>query len=345
MDALRASPPAGHAVGRAEDPRDADHRRARAGQARALRRRGRLPLLHGRPRHLHLHPLGAGQGRRACTCRPAAGIVADSEPDYEVRETEAKAGAVFGRDRAGLRAGGLGVTRRAGRSTTTTRSPTTSSSTWASSAPSSRWCATTRQADELLERAPDRVIVSPGPVHARARRASRCEAIRALRRGRRAGARRLPRPPGARRRVRRAAWSAASRCTARPRRSSTTAGRSSPGSNRRSWPAATTRWSSTPRPAGQLERSARRGRRDHGPPPPRAARRGRAVPPRVGAHRRTARRCCATSSASCTMPNPSSPRRSTGSPAARTSPRDEAAAVLARDHGGQRLGGADRRPS
>ena len=39
MDALRASLPGRHAVGRAEDPRDADHRRARAGAPRALRRR------------------------------------------------------------------------------------------------------------------------------------------------------------------------------------------------------------------------------------------------------------------------------------------------------------------
>ena len=53
----------GHAVGRAEDPRDADHRRARAGGPRPLRRRGGLPLVHRRPRHLHLHPLRARQGR------------------------------------------------------------------------------------------------------------------------------------------------------------------------------------------------------------------------------------------------------------------------------------------
>ena len=38
------------------------------------------------------------------------GIVADSEPGYEVRETEAKAGAVMDGDPARLRAGGLGMT-------------------------------------------------------------------------------------------------------------------------------------------------------------------------------------------------------------------------------------------
>ena len=63
MDALRSILPAGTLSRRAEGPRDADHRRARAGQARRLRRRGRLPVLHGRARHLHLHPHRRAQGR------------------------------------------------------------------------------------------------------------------------------------------------------------------------------------------------------------------------------------------------------------------------------------------
>ena len=58
MDALRSVLPAGHAERRAEGPRDADHRRARTGQARRLRWRHRLPQLHRRPRHLHPHPHG-----------------------------------------------------------------------------------------------------------------------------------------------------------------------------------------------------------------------------------------------------------------------------------------------
>ena len=57
-------PPGGHAVRRAEGPRDADHRRAGAREARRLRRRDRLALLRGRPRHLHLHPHRRGEGRR-----------------------------------------------------------------------------------------------------------------------------------------------------------------------------------------------------------------------------------------------------------------------------------------
>ena len=64
MDALRSVLPAGTLSRRAEGPRDADHRRARAGQARRLRRRDRLPRLHRRPRHLHPHPHRGRQGRR-----------------------------------------------------------------------------------------------------------------------------------------------------------------------------------------------------------------------------------------------------------------------------------------
>ncbi len=68
--------PGGHAVGRAEGPRDADHRRARAGQARRLRRRDRLRQLHRRSRHLHPHPHRRRQGRR----RPRAGRAAARSP-------------------------------------------------------------------------------------------------------------------------------------------------------------------------------------------------------------------------------------------------------------------------
>ena len=51
------------ALGRAEGPGDADHRRARARQAGRLRWRHRLPQLHRRPGHLHPHPHGRRQGR------------------------------------------------------------------------------------------------------------------------------------------------------------------------------------------------------------------------------------------------------------------------------------------
>ncbi len=63
------------------------------------------------------------------------GTVADAKPDYEYRESEAKARAVLQADRAGGRASRSGRESRVRVlvSTTTTASPTTSSSTWASS--------------------------------------------------------------------------------------------------------------------------------------------------------------------------------------------------------------------
>ena len=62
----------GHRVRGAQGAGHADHRRARADQARSLRRRGRLPGLLGQPRHRHQHPHhvrrrrrpGVGPGRR-----------------------------------------------------------------------------------------------------------------------------------------------------------------------------------------------------------------------------------------------------------------------------------------
>src|SRR5436190_1941498 len=75
---------------------------------RAVRRGGRLPLLHGRPRHLHLHPLGARQGR------------ARARPGGRGDRRRLRPGLRGSRDRgqgrrgvrgaaAGLLAGGLGV--------------------------------------------------------------------------------------------------------------------------------------------------------------------------------------------------------------------------------------------
>ena len=71
------------------------------------------------------------------------GVVADSDPAYERRESEAKAGAVFQAIELARTPGGLGV-KVVLVSTTTTRSPTTWSSTWASWARRSTWSATTR---------------------------------------------------------------------------------------------------------------------------------------------------------------------------------------------------------
>ena len=55
-----------HGVGRPEGAGDGDHRRPRAGQARSVRGRRRLPRLVRQPRHRHRHPHdvrgGAGHG-------------------------------------------------------------------------------------------------------------------------------------------------------------------------------------------------------------------------------------------------------------------------------------------
>ena len=102
-----------------------------------------------------------------------------------------------------------------------------------------------RRWPELLERAPDRVVVSPGPCTPEEAGLSKRGDPRATARrgvpvlGVCLGHQALAPAYGGR-------WCAASRCTARPPRSSTTAGRSSTASNPRSWSAATTRWSSTP---------------------------------------------------------------------------------------------------
>ncbi len=65
-------PAGGDALGRAEGPGDADHRRARAPQALLLRRRDRLPRLPRRPRRRDPHPHRRRQGRASPTSRPAA---------------------------------------------------------------------------------------------------------------------------------------------------------------------------------------------------------------------------------------------------------------------------------
>ena len=149
----------GHAVGRAQDPRDADHRRARTGGPRPLRRRGGLPLVHGGPRHLHLHPLcaregraGAHPGRRRHRRRLGPGLRGARDGGQGRRGD--------GRDQARLRPGGLGMTSvlvvdnydsftynlvqylgELGADVEVVRN----------------------DLPELLERSPDRVIVSPGP--------------------------------------------------------------------------------------------------------------------------------------------------------------------------------------
>ena len=279
------------------------------------------------------------QGRRAPTSRPAAASSPTRTPAYETRETEAKAGAVMRRDRAGLRAGGLGMSTRGpgrrqlrlvhlqprpvpgragrrGRGAAQRRRESTSCSSASPTAWSSR----------------------PGP----ARPTTPGCRSSAVRRFAEARHRRCSASASATSRWRRrsaAAWCAASRCTARPPRSSTTAGRSSRASRTRS---SVGRYHSlVVDPDGlpdELEVSARGGRRRDGHAPPRAA--------RSRACSSTPSRCSRRSGKRMLRNFLGVQRRMTNRVLtdaidrarvrARTSAPSEAAARAARDHGGQR---------
>ena len=71
FDAFRNCFPAGTRLRRAENPRDGNPRRTRAGQARPLRRRGRLRGFPRQPRHLHRHPHAHLQRPARSSSRPA----------------------------------------------------------------------------------------------------------------------------------------------------------------------------------------------------------------------------------------------------------------------------------
>ncbi len=99
-----------HALRRAEGARDADHRRARAGEARRLRRRRRLPLIRRRPRHRDPHPHGRRQGRR----RARAGRRRHRRrraPGLRVRGVGREDERGDARDRARVRAARLALSR------------------------------------------------------------------------------------------------------------------------------------------------------------------------------------------------------------------------------------------
>ena len=78
--------PRGHGLGRAQDPRDGDHRRARAGAARHVRGRGR-PLRVRRREHGHRDhdPHRASSPAGAPTCRRARGSCATRIPRPNTR--------------------------------------------------------------------------------------------------------------------------------------------------------------------------------------------------------------------------------------------------------------------
>ena len=99
-------PARGHALRRAQGAGDADHRRAREGQALLLRRRDRLPLLGGRPRHRDPHPHRRLQGRPG----PRAGGRGHGrrrQPAERVQRVGEQGEGGLPRGRDGLRAAGL----------------------------------------------------------------------------------------------------------------------------------------------------------------------------------------------------------------------------------------------
>ena len=93
LDALRGHVPGRHARGGAQGARAADHRRARAGAARLVRRRGGLPRLRRRGRLRDLHPLGRRDRGQRCGCRPERGSCTTPTPAGRGRRVSAKASA------------------------------------------------------------------------------------------------------------------------------------------------------------------------------------------------------------------------------------------------------------
>ena len=80
---------------RAEAPGDGADRRARADRARPVRRRGRLLHVRGRPGLLHHDPDRRRRGRPRVTCRRAPGSSPTPIPRASSRETKAKAAALL----------------------------------------------------------------------------------------------------------------------------------------------------------------------------------------------------------------------------------------------------------
>ena len=144
------------------------------------------------------------------------GVVADSDPAYEYRETIAKAGAVFDAIELACRAGGTGSEAMNVLVIDNYDSFTYNLVQYLGELGADPDVVRNDAAtvDELLTRGPERVVISPGPVPAR-RRGRLDRGQPAVRRGGHPGAGRLPRPPGDGGGVRRPRRRRRARCTAR----------------------------------------------------------------------------------------------------------------------------------
>ena len=257
MDALRAVLPGGDALRGAEGPRDADHRRARAPQARLLRRRDRLSWASPATSTPRSTSAPWWSRTASSTCRPAAARWPTRSRTTSTRSRVTKAKAVFRAVELAVEPAGVAMRvlvidnydsftynlvqylGELGAEPEVVRNDKATVAELLGSAP--------RPAGDLAR-----------AVHARGRRRSRSR-----RRGPspRPASRRWASASATSRWSRRSAGgrSAASRSTARTPRSSTTARASCGGSTARCARAATTRWSPTPSFPTELELSATLG--------------------------------------------------------------------------------------
>ncbi len=222
-DALRATLSRRHALRRAEGASDADHRRARADQARRLRAAPSAgwPTPAISTRAIHIRTVVVKDG--IAHVQAGGGTVADAKPAYEYEESGRQGPRRHERNSPRGRPARLAM-RVLVIDKTTTRSPTTSSSTWASWGPRSRPSATTTPRSRTCSSAATSAsVISPGPCTPN-------EAGISLEAARRFPEARIPtlgvclghQADGAG--LRRHGCPPRNRCTARPRPSSTTAG-------------------------------------------------------------------------------------------------------------------------
>ena len=164
-DVLRAAFPAGTLVGRAEDPRHGDHRRARAARSAGSTAAPSATSAYAgnaRPRDRDPHAVSRWATRSTCRRAPASSPTAC--PTEEYQECVNKARAVLSAV-AMARTAEASSMNVAASSITTTRSRTTSRSTSASlGAETSRSIATTRsRSTEIARASAAHIVISPGP--------------------------------------------------------------------------------------------------------------------------------------------------------------------------------------